>query len=157
MLPARLAVLAVVGCVVACAKDSQPAATTDLRTADAATIRGLDSAWAKAMATKNGEKIAAFYADTASLLAPGDSLASGRGAILKTWTAFAALPGFALTFQPTKLNVAGDLAYEVGDYALTLNDKTGKPQTSKGKYVVVWGKQADGSWKAVVDAPTTTQ
>jgi ketosteroid isomerase-like protein len=23
-------------------------------------------------------------------------------------------------------------------------------------YVVVWGKQADGSWKALVDAPNTT-
>jgi ketosteroid isomerase-like protein len=26
----------------------------------------------------------------------------------------------------------------------------------KAKYVVVWGKQADGSWKALVDVPNTT-
>ena len=34
--------------------------------------------------------------------------------------------------------------------------KKGKPQTVKAKYVVVWGKQSDGKWKALVDAPTTT-
>jgi ketosteroid isomerase-like protein len=54
------------------------------------------------------------------------------------------------------VSVAGTMAYEVGDYQLTMNDKSGKPQTSKGKYVVIWGKQSDGSWKALVDAPTTT-
>jgi ketosteroid isomerase-like protein len=31
-----------------------------------------------------------------------------------------------------------------------------KPQTVKAAYVVVWGKQANGTWKALVDAPTTT-
>jgi ketosteroid isomerase-like protein len=51
---------------------------------------------------------------------------------------------------------AGDLAYEIGHYELTMSDKKGKAQTSKAAYVVVWGKQADGSWKALVDAPTTT-
>lgn len=68
------------------------------------------------------------------------------------------LPGFALTFTPSKIEVSrfGDLAYETGEYAMTLNDKKGKPQTVRAKYVVVWGKQADGNWKALVDAPTTT-
>jgi ketosteroid isomerase-like protein len=48
------------------------------------------------------------------------------------------------------------MAYELGDYSLTVSDAKGKAQTMKAKYVVVWGKQADGSWKALVDAPTTT-
>ena len=70
-----------------------------------------------------------------------------------------ATPGFALTFDPTKIEVSrgGDLAYEFGEYQLTTNDKQGKPQTVRGKYVVVRGKQPDGAWKALVDAPTTTQ
>jgi len=65
---------------------------------------------------------------------------------------------FALSFGPTKIEVSksGDLAYELGDYSLTVSDKKGRAQTTKAKYVVVWGKQADGSWKALVDAPTTT-
>jgi ketosteroid isomerase-like protein len=55
------------------------------------------------------------------------------------------------------VTVSGNMAYEIGDYQLTTNDASGKPATSKGKYVVIWGKQSDGSWKALVDAPTTTQ
>jgi ketosteroid isomerase-like protein len=50
----------------------------------------------------------------------------------------------------------GDMAYEIGDYQITFSGKKGKPETTKAKYVVVWGKQADGSWKALVDAPNTT-
>ena len=46
------------------------------------------------------------------------------------------------------------MAYELGTFELTANDKKGAPQTMKANYVVVWGKQTDGSWKALVDAPT---
>ncbi len=84
---------------------------------------------------------------------------TGKDAIQKAWTDMLATPGFALTFSPTKIEVSrsGDLAYEIGEYSQTTNDKKGKPQTVKAKYITVWGKQPDGSWKALVDAPTTTQ
>jgi hypothetical protein len=54
-------------------------------------------------------------------------------AIKKAFTGLLAMPGFALTFAPTKVEVArsGDLAYETGDYELTTNDKQGKPQPPK--------------------------
>ncbi|MGH9863540.1 MAG: YybH family protein, partial [Candidatus Acidiferrales bacterium] len=56
------------------------------------------------------------------------------------------------TFSSTKVEVArsGDIAYELGTFELTGNDAKGKPQTTKGKYVVVRKKQA-GSWKAAAD------
>jgi ketosteroid isomerase-like protein len=94
-----------------------------------------------------------------SLFAHGAPVATGKDAIQKTWVGMMGTPGFALTFEPTKIEVsrAGDLAYELGEYQMTMNDKQGKPQTDKGKYVVVWGKQLGGAWKALVDAPTTTQ
>jgi uncharacterized protein (TIGR02246 family) len=157
------------GCFVALAffvsscgqKVQAPAAPTppDHRAADAASIRALDADWAKAASAKNPAAITSFYAENAVLLPPGGQMASGRQAILKTWQQLSSQPGFALTFAPNTVDVSksGDLAYEIGDYALTLNDKRGKPETSKGKYVVVWGKQPDGTWKALVDAPTTTR
>jgi uncharacterized protein (TIGR02246 family) len=130
----------------------------DHRAADAAAIRAIDADWARA-ATAKDPGITAFYAEDAVMFPPGGQMASGREAITKAWQSMSSQPGFALTFAPTKVEVSksGDLAYEIGDYALTVNDKRGKPQTSKGKYVVVWGKQPDGTWKALVDAPTTTQ
>lgn len=127
------------------------------QSADEAAIRAQDAAWNKAAIAKDATKFATFYASDAVLLVPGAPMASGIDAIRTAGTALMALPGFSLTFGPDKITVNGKLAYEVGHYTMTTNDKDGKLQTDNGKYVVVWGKQADGSWKAVLDAPTTTQ
>jgi uncharacterized protein (TIGR02246 family) len=126
---------------------------------DEADIRAIDVAWARAVASKDADQTTSVYAENGTLLAPGAPIASGKEAIRKTWAGLMGSPGFALSFAPTKIEISksGDSAYEIGDYQLTMKGKDGKPQTVKAKYVVVWGKQADGSWKALVDAPTTTQ
>ncbi len=137
---------------------AQPAAPPDTRAADEAAIRAVDAAWASAAATKDPAQWAAFYTDDARVYVPGGEVAAGKDAITKALTGLVATPGFALTFTPTKVTVAraGDYAYEEGDFAMTMNDKKGKPQTEKGKYVVVWQKQGDGKWKALIDAPTAS-
>lgn len=140
--------------------EAPPAPTPpDHRAADAAAIRAVDAEWVKAAADKDPVKFASFYAQDATLLPPGGPMTTGKDAISEAWQHMVAQPGFSLTFAPTKVVVSksGDLAYDLGDYALTVNDPHGKPQTSKGKYVVVWGKQPDGTWKVLVDAPTTTR
>jgi uncharacterized protein (TIGR02246 family) len=140
-------------------QQSQQTAPPDTRAADESAIRALDADWVKAVTQKDVQRVASYYTDGSSLFAPSAPLATGKDAIQKAWGDMLASPGFALTFSPTKIEVsrAGDLAYEFGEYQLTTNDKKGKPQTVKAKYITVWGKQPDGSWKALVDAPTTTQ
>ncbi|MGB7022588.1 MAG: DUF4440 domain-containing protein [Candidatus Acidiferrales bacterium] len=126
---------------------------------DEANIRAIDVAWAKAVASKDADQTTSVYSENGTLLAPGAPIASGKDAIRKTWAGLMGTRGFALSFAPTKIEISksGDSAYEIGGYELTVNGKNGKPQTVKAKYVVVWGKQVDGTWKALVDAPTTTQ
>ncbi|MBI3670489.1 MAG: hypothetical protein HY237_11995, partial [Acidobacteria bacterium] len=46
---------------------------------------------------------------------------------------------------------SGDIGYETGTFQLSAKDKKGKATTTIGKYVVVWKKQSDGSWKAAAD------
>jgi ketosteroid isomerase-like protein len=47
----------------------------------------------------------------------------------------------------------GDMAYSQGTYTMTVtNPKTKKPMTHKGKYLTVYTKQTDGSWKVVAHA-----
>lgn len=57
-----------------------------------------------------------------------------------------------LTWAPDFADVAtsGDLGYTWGQYTFTFADST-KPPT-RGYYVTVWKKQADGSWRFVFDA-----
>jgi uncharacterized protein (TIGR02246 family) len=158
--PLLLCILALtsIACSAGNQQQSQPE-RPDTRAADESAIRALDADWVKAVAAKDAAQTTSFYADGASLLAPGAPLATGKDAIQKSWADLMSTPGFALTFAPTKIEVsrAGDLAYDLGEYQLTTNDKKGKPQTVNAKYVVVWGKQPGGTWKALVDTATTTQ
>jgi ketosteroid isomerase-like protein len=70
-----------------------------------------------------------------------------------------ALPGPGLSWKTGSLEVArsGDIAYETGAYDFVITDKNGKSSDAKGKYVVVWKKQTDGSWKVVVDTDNPDQ
>lgn len=43
------------------------------------------------------------------------------------------------------------MGYSTGTYEMTMNDDAGKPIKVQGKYVTVWKKQADGSFKVVAD------
>jgi uncharacterized protein (TIGR02246 family) len=134
------------------------AMTADTRAADEEAIRAADLAWSKAAGDKDAAKMATFYAENAVVMAPGMAAVKGRDAIQQAMAGMMQDPNFALSFAPTKIVVAkgGDMAYEIGDFQMTTSDKKKKPSTMKATYVVVWGKQLDGAWKALVDAPTTT-
>lgn len=131
----------------------------DNRVAEEATIRATDAAWVKAAQAKDVAAMVSYYAENASVYIPGQRLVEGKDAINRAFASLMSMPGFALDFTPDTVMVArsGDIAYETGDYSMTMEDKSGKPQTSTAKYVVVWVKQPDGTWKAMLDAPTTTQ
>ena len=129
----------------------QPAA--DTRAADERAIREADIAFSKVAAAKDLERALAFYADEASMLPPHAPIATGKEAIRAVWSQLLANPGFAVSWQPTKVEASrgGDLGYTMGTYELTLHDPQGKPVSDRGKYVEVWKKQPDGTWKAVAD------
>ena len=116
-------------------------------------IRKLDMEWSAATQSKEAVKMLVYYADDASAFPFNAPIAMGKEQILKMWTGLMGMPGFALSFAPSKIEVAksGDLAYDVGTFELKLNDAGGNPTTTMGKYVVVWKKQADGHWKAAAD------
>jgi ketosteroid isomerase-like protein len=53
----------------------------------------------------------------------------------------------------TKVEVAkaGDLAYVSGTYEETMTDASGKPGKDRGKYLEIFRKQTDGTWKCIRD------
>jgi uncharacterized protein (TIGR02246 family) len=139
------------------APEAGAAMSADTRAAAEEAIRAADLAWSKAAGSKDAAATAAFYAEDAVLMAPMTPVTKGRTAIQQAFAGMMADPNFSLSFAPTRIVVAksGDIAYDYGDFQLTVTEKK-KPNTLKAVYVVVWGKQADGSWKALLDAPTTS-
>jgi ketosteroid isomerase-like protein len=126
--------------------------TADTRAADAQTIRDLDAQWSKTAAAHDVDGTVAYYSDDASVLPPNAPIATNKEAIRAGWAASVG-PGVDFSFQSNKVEVAssGDMAYDVGTYAVSMKDAQGNPVTDRGKYVAVWKKQPDGKWKAVAD------
>jgi len=114
-------------------------------------LRDLDEEWSKAAGAKDVDKIVSFYSDDAVVMPPNALSATTKEAIRALWKDL--LTDAKISWKTKKVEVAqsGDLAFSSGTYEVTLNDPTGKSVNDRGKYVVVWKKQADGSWKCVMD------
>lgn len=116
-------------------------------------IWAADTAWNKTYEAKDLDKAVAFCDDQVSLLWPNAPVATGKNAITKLTASAFAIPDFKLAWQPNKVGIArsGDLGYTSGTYIWSFKDGLGKPVSDKGKYLTVWKKQADGSWKVLFD------
>jgi uncharacterized protein (TIGR02246 family) len=131
-----------------------PTPPPDTRAADLQAVKDVETAWNKDVATKDPDKWASYFAEDGSGLYPGAGILNGKAAIRAAIAPFMADPNFSLAFQSTRAvaSKSGDMVYSQGTYTMTMTDaKTKKPITDKGKYLTVYMKQADGSWKAVAD------
>lgn len=150
--------LGLLGLAAACSQPAQaPPPKPDLAAIET-TIRDADKAWSDAASAKDLDKTVSFYADDANFLMAGLPLATGKDNVRKDWSTLLSDPNLVtISFAPTSVHVNedGDMAYEIGTYELVTKDKKGKQNTEKGKFAVVWKKQADGSWKVEVDSAST--
>jgi len=120
--------------------------------ADEKAIRDADEAWSNAAATKDVDKTVAFYSDDAVVMPPNAERATTKEAIRKIWKDL--LTDAKVSWKATKVEVAksADIAFISGTYEVTMNDVvTGKPVNDHGKYLEVWEKQTDGTWKCGAD------
>jgi uncharacterized protein (TIGR02246 family) len=99
---------------------------------------------------------AASYADDAVMLMANMPKAVGRDQIMAAWGSMASMMSVkSASFRTEDVLIEGDLAVETGSYEMTLVPKTGPEVKDTGKYLTVWRKQADGSWKVIRDAGNT--
>jgi uncharacterized protein (TIGR02246 family) len=131
----------------------QTPAPPDTRVADENALRTLDEQWSKAAGAKDVEKTISYYTDDAIVMPQNSPPLTTKDQIRSMWRTMLGAPNFSGGWKPTKVEVArsGDLAYVSGNYEMNENDANGKPITDRGKYLEIWKKQADGSWKCVVD------
>jgi ketosteroid isomerase-like protein len=122
--------------------------TVDLQ-AEIETLLVADKAWSQT----DPEKQFALLVEDAMYMAEGMRRIAGRDAIAEAWREEAQLPGFSISWEAdgAVVSASGDLGYTFGSNEVSLNNSAGVRTTTKGKYVTIWRKQADGSWKVVVD------
>jgi uncharacterized protein (TIGR02246 family) len=121
--------------------------------AERAAIRRMTMAWVNAATAKDVEGMVVGFADDASLLPPNAPLAAGKEAIRTVWSELVERPGLSESTEVTKVEVSsrGDMGYVVGTSEGTWNDPEGNRVTDRGKWVAVYKKQPDGTWKCVLD------
>jgi ketosteroid isomerase-like protein len=133
-----------------------PVAAPDTRQADIQAVKDVEVAWAKDAALKDPVRFASYYSAMDAVgLFPNSSPVTGRDDLQGVLATMMADPNFGLSFQGTRADASrgGDLVYTVGTYSLTMSDpKNKKPVTDHGKYMTVYKRQADGTWKAVADS-----
>ena len=89
--------------------------------------------------------------DEEALMLPADSQpVFGREEIYKIMSGGS---NPVLTWEPVKAEVSksGDLGYTWGRYKSLREGSDGTIMTEYGKYLNVWRKQSDGTWKVLVD------
>ena len=112
-------------------------------------------AFSRALERGDAEGMAAQYVDDAVLVPPGGRMIAGRDSIRAFWTP--RNPDFrtlAHSLTTDRLEVAGDVAIEVGTWRQEGQLREEAPRESAGRYLVVWRRQPDGAWKMQFDSWT---
>jgi ketosteroid isomerase-like protein len=99
-----------------------------------------------------------YYAADVVAIMPNSPVAIGKDAVLKQITAQKMDSFNKLVWSADAAVVAssGDLGYSWGHYQMKDKTKEGSDTIYYGVYATVWKKQADGSWKAVLDQNNNT-
>jgi uncharacterized protein (TIGR02246 family) len=115
-----------------------------------------DRAFAEATSERGAEGWVEFFAENGAMLPDGLPITRCKDAIRELMEPAFADENYKLVWEPTEADISasGDLGYTIGRYERTTTAPDGTKTTTMGKYVSIWKKQADGSWKVVVDIGT---
>lgn len=122
--------------------------------AEEAALLQTDEAWAAvAFEGEEIDRIVSYWADDATLYSPAAPPVQGKEALRQFLSESLAIPGSSIGWEPAEVVVApgGGLGYTTGENTLTAPDSAGNLVTIRGRYVTIWRKESDGSWKCVVD------
>jgi ketosteroid isomerase-like protein len=112
----------------------------------------LEARFAKDVLERGGAGFAAWFAEDGVTLGNGEAPVVGKVAIAKSanWSP----KDYQLTWTPTDavMGPSGDMGYTWGHFEGHSKDANGNPVVTTGRYMTIWRKQADGSWRVMLDA-----
>jgi ketosteroid isomerase-like protein len=112
----------------------------------------LEGRFGQAVAEGGGKVFATWFADDAVVLNNGKPAVLGRGAIATqaNWDP----KQYSLTWTPqgAQMGPSNDMGFTWGHYEGHANDAKGQPVVTTGRYITIWKKTSDGTWKVAMDA-----
>jgi uncharacterized protein (TIGR02246 family) len=149
----KRALLSISALVMLAGCSQAPAPAVASRETDVRSLRAAQEAAIEAFESKNADHMVSAYSADASLMFPNSPILQGED-LRTAIRALAADPNFSIRFSTDKVEVAksGEVGYTRGTYTMTMSDpSTKKTLREKGKYVTIYARQADGSWRMIED------
>jgi uncharacterized protein (TIGR02246 family) len=137
------------GFLVACQPAGEdPAQKAAEAEATRAEVQAAGDAWEAAFKAGDLETIAASYTADAVAMPPDAPMETGREAVAAT---FEQMFGMGSTEDSSlttdEIGVGDDWAFRRGHFTLVIKPEEGDPVTPTGKFIEIWKKEADGTWR----------
>lgn len=116
-------------------------------------VDDFNTASIEAMKTNDFEKSLVYYADDALEMPPNQPAIRGKENI-KAWMEKSAQAGVKMIsgkFTSIEVNAAGDIGYEIGEFDMTFEVPPIGEMRDTGKYIALFRKHQDGSWKVYAE------
>jgi ketosteroid isomerase-like protein len=116
-----------------------------------------DRAFGGAVGEGGSEAWGAWFAEDGALIQPRVGEIGGRDEI-RGYGAWLDDPQVSQRWEPARADIAasGDLGWTTGRFVSEGVDDNGQPTRGEGRYVSIWRRAADGSWKVVMDLGNPT-
>jgi uncharacterized protein (TIGR02246 family) len=114
-------------------------------------ISDINNRFVDAIGRSDSAGMAALYTEDGKVMATGSPTVAGREAVQQFWRGLIDMGAKSVTLQTVDLDEQGDTAIETGAYTLSIEPDGAAPMKDIGKYVIVWKRQPDGTWKMAID------
>jgi ketosteroid isomerase-like protein len=113
-------------------------------------VQAGEKRWLDAFNSGDAAGVVAQYEPAGRLMAPNAPIMQGADAMEPFVKGFVA-SGAQLAFTLLAVHESPDMCAAVGQYEMTIPVPGGEPQHDSGKFIEVWRRQSDGSWKLADD------
>ncbi len=116
------------------------------------TLLELEGRFSQETTEGGGKAFTSWFADDAVTLSNGKPAVLGRGAIAQTANWDPKVYQLSWIAQGAQMGPSNDMGFTWGRYEGHATDHNGKPIVTSGRYITIWKKLPNGSWKVAMDA-----
>jgi uncharacterized protein (TIGR02246 family) len=114
-------------------------------------IEEANTKYSEAIREGNLAGVVAGYTDDATMVPPEGELVKGKQAIEELYIKFFQMGMKEIVLTTIEVGGSGDTVYEIGKTRVRIQPEGQAAILDSTKYLVIWNRQADGTWKVHVD------